>query len=99
VTYLPITAGFAVAGGVASQLVTRVGTRPVVVLGALTGGAGIYYLSRVPVHRSYVADLLPGFLVMSLGMGSVFGGAELGGHGVGAPVDHPSQRRAGEERL
>ena len=31
--YLPITAGFAVAGGVASQLITRVGTRPVVVAG------------------------------------------------------------------
>ena len=29
--YLPITAGFAVAGGMASQLVTRIGTRPVVV--------------------------------------------------------------------
>ena len=70
--YLPITAGFAVAGGVASQLVTRVGTRLVVVGGAVTGGAGIYYLSRVPVHGSYVADLLPGFIVMSLGMGSVF---------------------------
>ena len=27
--YLPITAGFAVAGGMASQLVTRIGTRPV----------------------------------------------------------------------
>jgi len=40
--------------------------------GALTGGAGIYYLSRVPVHGTYVADLLPGFIVMSLGMGSVF---------------------------
>ena len=31
--YLPITAGFAVAGGMASQLVTRIGTRPVVVAG------------------------------------------------------------------
>src|SRR5215469_3670732 len=29
--YLPITAGFAVAGGISSQLVTRIGTRPVVV--------------------------------------------------------------------
>jgi EmrB/QacA subfamily drug resistance transporter len=70
--YLPITAGFAVAGGVASQLVTRIGTRPVVVAGALIGGAGIYYLARVPIHGSYVADLLPGFVVMALGMGSVF---------------------------
>jgi EmrB/QacA subfamily drug resistance transporter len=70
--YLPITAGFAVAGGVASQLVTRIGTRPVVVAGCLIAGAGIYYVSRVPLHGSYVSDLLPGFLVMSLGAGSVF---------------------------
>jgi hypothetical protein len=70
--YLPITAGFAVAGGLASQLVTRIGTRPVVVAGCLIAGAGIYYVSRVPLHGSYAGDLLPGFLVMSLGAGSVF---------------------------
>jgi len=70
--YLPITAGFAAAGGIASQLITRIGTRPVVVAGSLLAAFGIYYLSRVPVHGSYVTDLLPGFLVMSLGAGSVF---------------------------
>jgi EmrB/QacA subfamily drug resistance transporter len=72
VAYLPITAGFAVAGGVASQLVTRVGTRPVVVAGCLIAAAGIYWVSRVPLHGSYLGDLLPGFVVMSLGAGSVF---------------------------
>jgi EmrB/QacA subfamily drug resistance transporter len=70
--YLPITAGFAAAGGLASQLITRIGTRPVVVAGCLIAAAGIYYLSRMPLHGSYVTDLLPGFLVMSLGAGSVF---------------------------
>jgi EmrB/QacA subfamily drug resistance transporter len=70
--YLPITAGFAVAGGVASQLVTRVGTRPVVVVGCLMAATGIYLVSRVPLNGSYVSDLLPGFLVMSLGAGAVF---------------------------
>jgi EmrB/QacA subfamily drug resistance transporter len=70
--YLPITAGFAVAGGLASQLVTRIGTRPVVVAGCLIAAAGIYAVARVPVHGSYGRDLLPGFVVMSLGAGSVF---------------------------
>jgi EmrB/QacA subfamily drug resistance transporter len=70
--YLPITAGFAVAGAMASQLVTRIGTRPVVVAGCLVAAAGIWYVSRVPLHGSYLSDLLPGFLVMSLGAGSVF---------------------------
>jgi MFS family permease len=56
----------------ASQLVTRIGTRPVVVAGCLVAAAGIWYVSRVPLHGSYLSDLLPGFLVMSLGAGSVF---------------------------
>jgi MFS family permease len=70
--YLPVTAGFIVAGGVASQLITRVGTRPVVFAGCLVAAAGIYYVSRVPLHGSYTSDLLPGFVVMSLGAGTVF---------------------------
>jgi len=61
-----------VAGAMASQLVTRIGTRPVVVAGCLIAAAGIYYVSRVPLHGSYLSDLLPGFVVMSLGAGSVF---------------------------
>jgi predicted MFS family arabinose efflux permease len=70
--YLPVTAGFAVAGGIASQLITRIGTRPVVAAGCLIAAAGIYYVSRVPLHGSYVSDVLPGFLLLSLGAGPVF---------------------------
>jgi len=70
--YLPITAGFAAAGAVASQLITRIGTRPVVVAGCLIAAVGIYLVSRVPLTGSYVTDLLPGFLLLSLGAGPVF---------------------------
>lgn len=70
--YLPITAGFIVAAGVTAQLITRIGTRPVVVAGCLIASTGIYLVSRLPVDGSYATDLLPGFLVMSLGAGSVF---------------------------
>jgi EmrB/QacA subfamily drug resistance transporter len=72
VAYLPVTVGFALAGGISSQLITRIGTRSVVVAGCLVAAAGIYYVSRVPLHGSYVGDILPGFVVMSLGAGSVF---------------------------
>ncbi len=56
--YVPITAGFAVAGAVSSQLVSRIGTRLVIVAGALIGAAGVYLISRVPVGGSYVGDVL-----------------------------------------
>jgi MFS family permease len=70
--YLPLCFGVAIAAGVASQLLTRVGTRPVMVVGALLASAGVLWLSRIPVDGSFVADILPGTMVASLGLGSVF---------------------------
>jgi EmrB/QacA subfamily drug resistance transporter len=72
VAYLPVTAGAAVAAGISSQLLARTGTRPVIVAGSLIAAAGVYYLSLVPVDGSYLTDLLPGLVVMSVGLGAVF---------------------------
>jgi EmrB/QacA subfamily drug resistance transporter len=72
--YLPVTACLAIASGVSSQLFARIGTRPVIVAGALISAGGIYYLSKIPVHGSYVPDVLPGLIVMALGFGAVFVG-------------------------
>jgi EmrB/QacA subfamily drug resistance transporter len=70
--YLPVTAGIIVAAGISSQLFPRIGTRPVIVAGTFIAAGGMYYLSRVPVHGSYLTDLLPGLLIMSVGLGAVF---------------------------
>ncbi|MFL6075542.1 MAG: MFS transporter [Mycobacteriales bacterium] len=69
--YLPVTAGIVLAAGVSSQLIPRIGTRPIIVAGTLIAAAGMYYLSRIPVRGSYLSDLLPGLLVMSIGLGAV----------------------------
>ena len=57
---------------VAAQLVTRVGVKPVLLVGlsALTGG--LVYLTQISVDGRYVTDLLPGFLLMALGIGFSF---------------------------
>jgi EmrB/QacA subfamily drug resistance transporter len=70
--YLPLTFGVGISAGVSSQLIARTGTRPVIVVGALVAAGGLYYLSRVPVHGSYLADLFPGLMVVSFGLGAVF---------------------------
>jgi EmrB/QacA subfamily drug resistance transporter len=70
--YLPLCAGVAVAAGVTAQLIRPVGTKPLVVVGALVAAAGLATLSRVPVHGTYLHDLLPGMLVVSIGLGAVF---------------------------
>jgi EmrB/QacA subfamily drug resistance transporter len=72
--YLPATFGVAIAAGIATVLLGRVGTRPVIVGGALLGAAGIFWLSFIPVDGSYVGDLLPALIVMALGLGAVFVG-------------------------
>jgi EmrB/QacA subfamily drug resistance transporter len=74
VAYLPLTGGFIISSGIASQLFGKVGTKPVIVVGALIAAAGLYWTSRIPVDGSYVADILPGMLVISLGGGGVFVG-------------------------
>ena len=70
--FLPLCFAVAVAAGVSSQLISRVGTRPLIVGGALVAAGGLYWLSRIPVGGSFVADLLPGMLVLSLGAAAVF---------------------------
>jgi EmrB/QacA subfamily drug resistance transporter len=75
--YLPVTAAFAISAGISTQLITRIGTRPVIVGGSLIASVGIYWLSRVPVHGTYAASVLPGLLTMPLGAGAVFVGATI----------------------
>jgi predicted MFS family arabinose efflux permease len=84
--YLPLTFAIGIAAGISSQLVTRIGTRPVIVAGALISAGGLYWLSRIPVHGSYLSDLLPGMLVLSLGFGPVFVGVTTAAN-AGVPAD------------
>jgi EmrB/QacA subfamily drug resistance transporter len=72
VAYLPVCFTVAVAAGVTSQLVGRTGTRALIVSGALIAAGGIYWLSKIPVGGSYATDLLPGLVIMSVGLGMVF---------------------------
>ena len=101
--YLPLTAGVAVSAGISSQLLARIGTRPVIVVGALIAAGGLYYLSRVPVGGSYLTDLFPGLMVVSVGLGAVFvaittaanAGVDPGRAGLAAALLNASQQVGG----
>jgi EmrB/QacA subfamily drug resistance transporter len=84
--YLPLCFAIGISAGVSSQLLSRVGTRPVIVAGALIAAGGMYWLSRIPVHGSYLTDLLPGMLVLSIGFGPVFVGVTTAAN-AGVPAD------------
>jgi EmrB/QacA subfamily drug resistance transporter len=56
----------------AANLVTRIGVKPVLVAGMTFLTAGVAYFTQVSVGGSYVGDLLPGFLLISIGLGFSF---------------------------
>jgi EmrB/QacA subfamily drug resistance transporter len=70
--FLPVTGGIVVGAGLAQQLIRRAGIRNVALVGIIMATVGLAFLSRVPVHGTYAADLLPGLLPMSIGMGLTF---------------------------
>ena len=84
--YLPLCFAIGIAAGISSQLLSRVGTRPVIVAGAVIAAGGMYWLSRIPVHGSFLSDLLPGMLVLSLGIAPVFVGVTTAAN-AGVPAD------------
>jgi EmrB/QacA subfamily drug resistance transporter len=84
--YLPVTAAVGMSSGIATKLVARTGPRPIIMTGTLLGAGGVYWLAQVPVHGSYVANVLPGLVVTALGLGGVFVGVQTAAN-AGVPAD------------
>jgi len=72
VAYLA-TAGTAIFwAGLSAQLVNKVGVKPVLIAGMSFLSLGLLYFTQVSVGGSYLGDLLPGFLLIGIGMGFSF---------------------------
>src|SRR5919201_193220 len=72
VAYLAVAGTAIVWSAVAAQFVTRVGVKPVLVGGMTFLTAGLVYFTQVSVGGSYLGDLLPGFLLIGIGIGFAF---------------------------
>ena len=72
--YVPAALGVAISAGISTNLMGKVGTRPVIVVGAILGASGIFWLSKIPVHGSYWSNILPGLMVTAFGLGGVMVG-------------------------
>jgi EmrB/QacA subfamily drug resistance transporter len=72
VAYLAVAGTAIIWSTVAAQLVTRVGVKPVIAAGMAFLTAGLLYFTQVSVGGSYVGDLLPGFLLIAVGLGFSF---------------------------
>jgi EmrB/QacA subfamily drug resistance transporter len=72
VAYLAVAGTAIFWSALAAQLVTRVGVKPVLVGGMAALSAGLIYFTQVSPNGSYVGDLLPGFLLIAVGLGFCF---------------------------
>jgi EmrB/QacA subfamily drug resistance transporter len=73
VAFLPFTFGIIAGAGVSAQLLTRVGPRALMVSGLALVALGMVMLTRIGVDTSFWTHVFPAELVISFGMGVVFG--------------------------
>jgi EmrB/QacA subfamily drug resistance transporter len=72
VAFSAIAVTVAVMSNVAQRLVTLFGARRVLAAGLLSMGAAQALLVRLPVHGSYLTDLLPSFILVGIGIAVSF---------------------------
>src|SRR6266542_2600627 len=72
IAYLAVAGTAIFTSAIAAQLVTRIGVKPALLIGMTTLTGGLVYFTQVSVDGSYLGDLLPGFLLIAVGIGFSF---------------------------
>ena len=71
-SYLPLAVTIILAAGIASQLVTKVGFKPILAIGMVFIAAGLFWFSRISADGSFLADVLGPSLLAAVGLGLSF---------------------------
>jgi hypothetical protein len=72
IAYLPMVAAIMAGAGASSQLVARVGARPLMTAGPLFAAVGLFWLSRISEASTYAGGLPRPLMLTGLGMGLTF---------------------------
>ena len=70
--FLPFSLGIILTAGVVSQLLPRLGPRPIMIPGLIMATLGMLWLTQITPDTSYWTHILPALLLMSIGMACVF---------------------------
>ena len=70
--FLPFSLGIIVSAGVVSQLLPRVGPKPLMLPGLAMAVIGMLLLTRIDQNTSYLTHVLPSLIIMSVGLAGVF---------------------------
>jgi EmrB/QacA subfamily drug resistance transporter len=67
---IPITIG--ITATQAPRIIKKIGYKPILMVAPLIVAVGLFLLGHIRVQGNYVHDILPGFILMGLGMGATF---------------------------
>jgi EmrB/QacA subfamily drug resistance transporter len=70
--FLPFSLGIIGGAGVISQLLPKLGPKPLMVPGLVAAAAGMLLLTQITADTSYWTHVLPALILMSIGMAAVF---------------------------
>jgi len=70
--YLPLAVSIIISAGVASQLVTRIGFKPILATGMALISGGLLWFSQISADGSFLADVLGPSLLAAVGLGFAF---------------------------
>src|SRR2546421_615679 len=68
VTFVATAGTAVVAAGVAQALTTRFGPKPIIAIGLVLLTAAMLWYAHIPVHGSFASDLLPGYILVGVGI-------------------------------
>jgi EmrB/QacA subfamily drug resistance transporter len=70
--FLPFSAGVIVTAGAVSGILPRTGPKPLMVIGTISATIGIFLFTFITDESSWLTHVLPGELLLSVGLGLVF---------------------------
>lgn len=71
-SYLPLAVSIILSAGIASQLVTKVGFKPILATGMVLIAAGLVWFSQISVDGTFLSDVLGPSLLAAVGLGFSF---------------------------
>jgi EmrB/QacA subfamily drug resistance transporter len=71
-TFLATAGTTVVVAGLAQALTTRFGARLVIAIGMMLLTGGMLFYAQIPVHGQYASNLLPGYLLVGVGLAMAF---------------------------
>src|SRR5450755_3222291 len=72
IAFLPMVGLIMLMAGISSQLVPRIGARPLLLAGSAITAGGMFWLSRISEHSTYVNGLLGPMMLTAAGLGLLF---------------------------